>query len=150
MSNETALHTEAEIEIYYKELQDLIVVYTAHLNHLRYQFFKQFDLSSHQYAFLKAVLSHHPLPISMMKARELMPEKMSDVTRIAARLENEGLIKRRQDAGDKRVIEVSITEKGLELIKEVDQKSSVLTEHYKILSKDEIELLNKFIKKMSH
>lgn len=149
MNNTTELLNEAEIEVYYKELQDLIIVYSAHLNHLRYQFFKKFNLSSHQYAFLKVLISHYPSPINMMKVRELMPEKMSDVTRIANRLEKEEYIMRKQDSTDKRIVEVKITEKGINMLNEIENNSQTLTEHLKTLSNEELELLGKIIKKIN-
>jgi DNA-binding MarR family transcriptional regulator len=140
---------DAEIEVYYKELQDLMTVYVAHLNHLRYKFFKQFNISSQQYEFLNVLASNHPNPVNMMKVRELMPDKMSDVTRISDRLLNEEFISKNHSEFDKRNIVINITERGLELLKEIKLKNDTLTHHLKSLNSDEIELFNKIMKKIN-
>lgn len=149
MQIETLTNNDAEIEVYYKELQDLMTVYTAHLNHLRYKYFKQFKISAQQYEFLNVVELNHPNPVNMMKIRELMPDKMSDVTRISERLLNEGFISKKHLELDKRSIVISITEKGQELLKEIKLKNDTLTDHLKTLNPDEIELFNKIMKKIN-
>jgi DNA-binding MarR family transcriptional regulator len=149
MQIEPLTMNDAEIEVYYKELQDLMTVYTAHLNHLRHKFFKEFKISSQQYEFLNVVELNHPNPVNMMKVRELMPDKMSDVTRISERLLNEGFIFKKHLEFDKRNVVISITEKGQQLLKEIRLKNDVLTNHLKSLNSDEIELFNKIMKKIN-
>ncbi len=149
MQIETLIGNDAEIEVYYKELQDLMTVYTAHLNHLRYKFFKQFKISAQQYEFLNVVELNHPNPVNMMKIRELMPDKMSDVTRISERLLNEGFISKKHLEFDKRNIVINITEKGQQLLKEIKLKNDTLTDHLKTLNPVEIELFNKIMKKIN-
>ena len=55
-----------------------------------------------------------------------MIDKMSDVTRLAERLEKNDLILRNVNPRDKRIIDVKITEKGLDMLKEIDQYIHIL------------------------
>ncbi len=49
-----------------------------------------------------------------------MVVRVPDVTRLVDRLEKDGLVRRERSATDRRVVHVSITERGLELIDELD------------------------------
>ena len=58
------------------------------------------------------------LPCSEISARML--HRDSDITRLVDRLEKRGLVERRRQEDDRRVVRVSVTTAGLELLSEFD------------------------------
>ena len=56
----------------------------------------------------------------MRRLRESMLGSNSDVTRLVEKLKSRELIHRRVNAVDKRVVEVMISDKGLDLLQQID------------------------------
>src|SRR5215213_3289878 len=79
--------------------------------------FKQFDITRQQYNVLRILRGQFPEPASINLIKERMLEKMSDSSRIVERLRLKGLIQRAGGKTDKRSVEVTITQDGLDLLK---------------------------------
>jgi DNA-binding MarR family transcriptional regulator len=74
------------------------------------------DITASQLSALTAVAKHGPLSLGELAAFErIAPPSM---TRIAARLEERGLVDRRTDAADRRVARVVVTDEGTALLDE--------------------------------
>lgn len=73
-----------------------------------------------QYNVLRILRGGHPQPYTCSDIGERLLDRTPDVTRLLGRLEREGLIARRRADADRRVVEVSITEKGLALLASLD------------------------------
>ena len=77
-----------------------------------------------------------------------MLDKMSDASRIVERLYKKGLLSRSTNEKDRRAVDIFITQKGLDLLKELDQemdmdevlKENINAEEAGLLS----DLLDKF------
>ena len=64
------------------------------------------------------------------------------MTRIAARLEEKGLLERRADASDRRVARVAISEKGLELLRlSRERGDAFMSSRLELLSGEDRDLL---------
>lgn len=111
-------------------------------------FFKDHDITRQQYNVLRILRGQHPKPITINQIRERMMDKMSDASRIVERLRVKGLVTRNQSAGDKRVVEVNISQKGLDLLTETDPKTSEFDSLLNNLSKKEIDQLNHLLDKI--
>ena len=108
-----------------KTLMGLLLVHNQILERNQ-KFFKSYGITQQQYNFLRILRGQFPLCMPMQIIRERMIDKMSDVTRLAERLEKNDLILRNVNPCDKRIIDVKITEKGLNMLEEIDQYIHIL------------------------
>jgi len=109
---------------------------------------KPYDLSSEQYNVLRILRGQKGCPANMFLIQERMIAKNSNTTRLIDKLLLKGLVTREVCPENRRKIEVQITEKGLDLLDELDPK---VLENEKIfsdnLSNEEIKLLNTLLEK---
>ena len=109
---------------------------------------KPYDLSSEQYNVLRILRGQKGCPANMCLIQERMIAKNSNTTRLIDKLLLKELVTREVCPENRRKIEVQITERGLDLLDELDPK---VLENEKIfsnnLSKDELELLNTLLEK---
>lgn len=103
---------------------------------------KPFDLTGQQYNVMRILRGSNPKPLSTSDIRDRMLDKMSDASRIVDRLHNKGLLKRTVCPTDRRLVDIVITEKGLELLKKMDDTESFLDQLMSHLSEQEAEQLN--------
>lgn len=110
-------------------------------------FFAEENLTTQQYNVLRILRGSHPDPLSTLKIRERMLDKMSDTSRIVDRLVIKTLVEKTTCISDKRLVDISITEKGLQLLGKMDQKDSIEV-HLKGLTETEAETLSKLLDKV--
>lgn len=77
-----------------------------------------------------------------------MIEKMSDTSRIVERLHKVKLAEKHPNPNDKRLIDVTITPKGLKLLKQIDGNFPELLSHYQGVSPEEATILNMLLDKL--
>jgi DNA-binding MarR family transcriptional regulator len=110
--------------------------------------FKQFDITRQQYNVLRILKGRYPAPASVNLIKERMLEKMSDSSRIVERLRVKGMIRRVLDKNDKRSVEISITEEGLELLQKMKDPVSSLDSLVSNLTLEEARQLNSLLDKL--
>ncbi|QSW87929.1 MULTISPECIES: MarR family transcriptional regulator [Flavobacterium] len=109
---------------------------------------KPYDLSGEQYNVLRILRGQKGNPANMCVIQERMLAKTSNTTRLVDKLLLKELVTRNVCPGNRRKIEVLITQKGLDVLKELDPKVDAHEEAFaKNLSTDELELLNKLLEK---
>ncbi len=86
-------------------------------------------------------------PLSTLQIRERMLDKMSDTSRIVDRLVIKQLVNKKPSISDKRLVDISITERGIEMLARLDSRQQELDELLKELSEDEIKQLNVLLDK---
>ena len=112
-------------------------------------FFRQFDLSIVQYYSLHWLRDGQPINLSQLSIKLLCDP--GHVTRTVNALESRGLILRQRAGEDKRVIQVSITPKGMELYRNVSQKYANITQkRMSILSETEQAMLKELLAKLGN
>src|SRR6187200_974549 len=84
------------------------------------------DLTPQQYNILRILRGSHPTPLSTLQIRDRMLDKMSDTSRIVDRLVAKNLVSKKTNDNDKRLVDVTITESGLELLVSMDEKNDEL------------------------
>jgi DNA-binding MarR family transcriptional regulator len=84
-----------------------------------------FNLTNQQYHILRILQKLHPKSASINVLKENMIDKMSDVSRIVDRLLQKDLLVRSVSNKDRRSVDITITDKGLELIKEINLDNSI-------------------------
>ena len=80
-----------------------------------------------------------------------MLDKMSDASRIVELLRTKGLIDRGLNSGDRRKVDVRITQKGLDLLDEVElEGNDIMDSFLSNLNHDEINELNFLLDKLRY
>jgi DNA-binding MarR family transcriptional regulator len=109
---------------------------------------KPYDLSGEQYNVLRILRGQKGNPANMCVIQDRMLAKTSNTTRLVDKLLLKDFVTRNVCPNNRRKIEVSITEKGLEVLTELDPK---VIEHENVFSEnlttDELELLNELLEK---
>jgi DNA-binding MarR family transcriptional regulator len=77
-----------------------------------------------------------------------MLDKMSDASRIVEKLRIKGLVDRNICSGDRRNVDVCITDKGLELLSRVDMHDAEVDAKLSTLSEEEAKQLNELLDKL--
>ena len=109
----------------------------------------EFELTMQQFNILR-ILRGAKSPLSTMQIRERMLDKMSDTSRIVDRLIVKDLVQKNTCPRDKRLVDVVITAKGLELLAKLDLHSDELDSIIGNLTCDELQQLNQLLDKMRH
>jgi DNA-binding MarR family transcriptional regulator len=84
--------------------------------------FKPFSLTVPQYNVLRILRGAYPEPCTINSLIERMLDRMSNASRIVDRLEAKYFVERRTCEADRRAKDVLITQKGLNILEEVDQQ----------------------------
>lgn len=105
------------------------------------------DITPQQYNILRILRGSHQ-PLSTLQIRARMLDKMSDTSRIVERLLKKGLVEKKVCSADKRLVDVSISKKGLTLLDKLDKRNSEIDELLQGLTETEASTLNKLLDKM--
>jgi DNA-binding MarR family transcriptional regulator len=111
------------------------------------EFVNKEDITPQQYNILR-ILRGSPTPISTLQIRERMLDKMSDTSRLVERLVKKELVDKKISAVDKRLVDVSISEKGLQLLDRLDEQNEELDSVTNRLTTAEALMLNQLLDKM--
>ena len=127
----------------------LNIIYTQNVINDKFnEIVKPYDLSSEQYNVLRILRGQKGNPANMCLIQERMLAKTSNTTRLVDKLLLKNLVTREVCSKNRRKIEVLITQKGLDILKELDSK---IIDHENSFSKnlkpEELELLNQLIEK---
>ena len=131
---------------YQKSVVNIIYTYNWTRERLQEIFDKE-NLTPQQFNILR-ILRGSPSPLSTLQIRERMLDKMSDTSRIVDRLILKGLTKKVINKSDKRLVDVSISEKGKKVLQNMDQFESDIEGVTKNLSLNEAKTLNKLLDKI--
>ena len=77
-----------------------------------------------------------------------MLDKMSDASRIVEKLRIKDLVERNICSHDRRNVDVCITQKGLDLLAEIDKYDEEVDKKLSLLNEDEIKQLNDLLDKL--
>ena len=106
------------------------------------------DITHQQYNILRILRGAHPKPLSTLQIRERMLDKMSDTSRIVDRLVLKELVQKRTCSKDKRLVDVTITEKGQALLARLDDAAAEMDAVMNNLSETEAEELSSLLDKL--
>lgn len=96
------------------------LIYTYHWTTERLKkFFDKEEITMQQFNILR-ILRGSEKPLSTLQIRERMLDKMSDTSRIVDRLVLKGLVKKTVCESDKRLVDVTISETGKQLLQKLD------------------------------
>ena len=109
--------------------------------------FEREGLTSQQFNILR-ILRGAGAPLSTLQIRQRMLDKMSDTSRIVDRLIIKGLVKKTVSKSDKRLVDVSITDKGKKVLAKLDKCEDQMDAVVKTISEAEAKTLNNILDKM--
>ncbi len=126
------------------------IIYTSNwLRDQQMDVFRAFDVLPQHYNVLRIIKGKHPNPCSPGEIKEVMLDKGNDVTRLVDKLVKKGLVKRNLCESNRRKIDITITEKGLTFIKELnDPMKKQLSVMKKTVSEKEAGFLSDILDKL--
>ncbi|MBK8704375.1 MAG: MarR family transcriptional regulator [Saprospiraceae bacterium] len=110
---------------------------------------KPFNISWQQFNILRILRGIHPQPATVKELTARMIDKMSNASRLVEKLKQKGLVDRIACDYDRRRVDISITEKGLEVLASaialIDQ---AIDKDMRAISSEEATLLNNILDKL--
>lgn len=132
-----------------KEKLSINIMHTASwFKNIHAKFFKTYDLTTNQYNVLRILRGQLPNCCPMQTVSERMIDKNSNTGRIIDRLLAKKLVIRKENASDRRQLDLRISDKGLELLEEIDLKLNTLSDGLNGLSNEEAATLNSLLNKL--
>jgi len=86
------------------------------------EFLKPFGITTQQFNILRILRGQRPNAISGVEIKARMIDRNSDISRLLERLIKKELVSKVQSENDKRAANISITQKGLDLLVQMDDK----------------------------
>jgi DNA-binding MarR family transcriptional regulator len=109
--------------------------------------FDEAGVTSQQYNILR-ILRGAGKPLSTLQIRQRMLDKMSDSSRIVDRLVLKGMVKKNNCKTDRRLVDVTITARGLKLLEKIDTYNNQVDGIMMNLSVAEARALNQLLDKI--
>jgi DNA-binding MarR family transcriptional regulator len=116
-------------------------------NHLRSEF-EKFNLTMQQFNILRILRGQYPKPATVNLLKERMLDKMSDASRIVDRLVQKELVSRCTNTCDRRAVDIRISDKGLEILSNIDVEFKTKDLIKGNLTEDEAGKLSDLLDKM--
>lgn len=109
---------------------------------------KPYGISAQQFNILRILRGQHPKPATVNLLIDRMLDKNSNASRLVEKLRLKKLVERAICPEDRRAVNVVITEKGLELLAEIDKQETGFLKELKNLSEKEAEQINLLLDKL--
>ena len=129
-----------------KSVINMIYTYNWMMEHVK-NMLEKFDVTPQQFNILR-ILRGAGEPLSTLQIRQRMLDKMSDTSRIVDRLVKKSLVKKVVCESDRRLVDVTISPKGLELLNQSDTYEDEMDAIFQQLSETEAHTLNKLLDKI--
>ncbi len=118
------------------------------LNNMIRPHFEKYNLTNQQFNILRILRGQYPKPATVNLLKERMIDKMSDASRIVDRLVQKELVSRCTNVKDRRAVDVRISEKGLEILKQMDAEFKIKDLLKSNLSPEEADTLSDLLDKL--
>ena len=132
---------------YQKSAINLMYTY-GWLHHKQKKFFSEYGITPQQYNVLRILKGQYPEAISTSEIKSRMLDRNSDASRIVDRLYGKELVIKNTCTSDKRLVDVSISKKGLSLLSEIDVRSLEIDNLFSSLEIEEAAELNRILDKL--
>lgn len=109
---------------------------------------KSYGVSQEQYNVLRILRGSYPNPLCAKDIADRMIDKNSNTTRIMDKLIIKKYVNKWRGKIDRREVNITITEAGLELLKEIDEIEAIDQPNYLNLSDTEAVLLSTLLDKL--
>jgi DNA-binding MarR family transcriptional regulator len=109
---------------------------------------KPFGISQEQYNVLRILRGQYPKASTLSLISDRMIDKMSNATRLVEKLRASGLVTREVCNSNRRKVDILITQKGLDVLKELDPIVSGMFVGFTGLPDEALRQLNDALDKM--
>lgn len=125
------------------------IVFTANwIKHRFEEFIKPFGISPQQFNILR-ILRGAKDWLSMNEVKDRMVEKSPNATRLCDKLLEKGLLERVRCEADRRMVHLRISQKGLDLLQEIDDVDEATYANFKEnVSDEEARLVTRILDKL--
>ncbi len=131
---------------YQMAMVNLIYTHNWVTDQLR-QHLKPYGVTMKQYNVLR-ILKGAGEPITTSVIRERLLDKMSDASRMVERLHQRGLVVRNTCSGDKRLVDVTLSRAGEELLQNMKGMEQSMDAIFEKLNQEEATLLSELLDKL--
>ena len=131
----------------HKAMINLLFTYGWAVERIKH-FVSDHGITHQQFNILRILRGNHPTPLSTLTIRERMIDKMSDTSRIVDRLLSKGLVRKVICKKDRRLVDITITDKGLKLLEKLDGRQDEMDGILSNLSEKEASSLSKLLDKI--
>lgn len=127
----------------------LNILFTAGwINAIDLSVLKPFGISPQQFNVLRILRGQHPSTVRLCDITPRMLDRMSNTARLVEKLRLKGFVSREQNQQNRREVDITITAKGLALLKEIDAKMAEWYSHFTKISEAEAAQLNILLDKL--
>ena len=110
---------------------------------------KEFDISEPQFNVLRILKGRSGTPVTVQEIQAHMVQRTSNVTRIIDKLLSKELVERKECPSNRRKMDITITKKGIDFLRVLDQKVTAFHQPMtNNLSSEELTTLTSLIKKL--
>jgi DNA-binding MarR family transcriptional regulator len=100
----------------------LNIIFTANwLDDVIRSSIKDYNITPEQYNVLRILKGKHPDAYALQEIRDRMLNRWSNVSRLVDKLKKKGYLTRQQLESNRRKVEIRLTEKGFELLDDLDK-----------------------------
>jgi DNA-binding MarR family transcriptional regulator len=147
MSIDRAIH-QSKFRNEYQKVMINIIFSSNWITEKQKRFLDPEDITPQQYNILR-ILRGSAKPLSTLQIRERMLDKMSDTSRIVDRLLLKALVEKRPCETDKRLVDITISEKGMLVLDRLEERNHELDHMVSdVLTQEEAATLNSLLDKM--
>ncbi len=148
MSIEKDIKQQKPFKSPYQKLVVNILFTNNWMNSDQMSILKPFDLTAQQYNVLRILRGQYPNPITVNAIIERMLDKMSNASRLVDKLLLKELVTRCDNKDDRRACDIRITQRGLEVLKEIDVLQESWETSFSNLTPEEAENLSNLLDKL--
>jgi len=112
------------------------------------RFFKKFGITPQQYNVMRILNGQYPKPASVGMVLERMLDKSSNITRLVDKLASKNLVSRCENKENRRMQDLTITETGIEFLKNCQPEKEISSGLLKNISKEEAMIINNLLDKI--
>lgn len=125
------------------------ILYTGSwLYNINAGFLKKSGITPEQFNVLRILRGSIPKPMMLAEITERMIDKSSNCTRLVEKLKQKGLVNRVTCENNRRQVDISITDKGQQLLKKIDASQPAWLEVMGKITKVEAKELNRILDKL--
>lgn len=146
-----SLESDIKQEKFNSEFEKIAVniLYTASwLYNINATRFKPHGITPEQFNVLRILRGSHPKALMLAEITCRMIDKSSNATRLVEKLRQKGLLKREICESNRRQVDISITDKGLAVLKKIDLEAEAWLQSMKVLTLAEAQELNRVLDKL--
>jgi DNA-binding MarR family transcriptional regulator len=145
MSLENDIQSKFRSE-HHKIMVNLIYTYNWAMEKSK-RFFEKAGLTPQQFNILR-ILRGSGKPLSTLQIRQRMLDRMSDTSRIVDRLLKKELVQKVVCTDDRRLVDITISEKGMKLLHELDNYNDEMDALLSSINEEEAKTLNQLLDKL--